>query len=60
VDPPTAVAWYGRRRAPDGTSSSTGCFHQALFTTAHNLREWVNAHPLETGQMVTIDQVLVD
>jgi len=58
VEPPTAVAWYGQRTKPDGTRVSAGCFHQGFFTTPEHLRQWVEAHPLETGEMITIQKAL--
>lgn len=60
IEPPTAVAWYGQRTKPDGTRVSAGCFHQGFFTTPEHLRQWVEAHPLETGEMITINKALAD
>ncbi|NPV49347.1 MAG: hypothetical protein HPY69_20575 [Armatimonadetes bacterium] len=60
VEPSTAVAWYGQRTRPDGTRVSAGCFHQGFFTSPKNLRLWVEAHPLETGEMITIHKALTD
>jgi thioredoxin 1 len=60
IEPKTAVAWFGQRKKPDGTWGSAGCFHQGFFTTAENLRKWVEAHPYETGRLITIHQALAD
>lgn len=60
VEPSTAVAWYGQRTRPDGTRVSAGCFHQGFFTSADNLRKWLEANPLETGEMITISKALAD
>ncbi len=60
LDPATAVAWFGQRVKPDGAHVSAGCFHQGFFATPENLRKWVEAHPLETGEMITIDKALAD
>jgi thioredoxin 1 len=60
VEPPTAVAWFGQRTKPDGTRVSAGCFHQGFFVSPENLREWVDANPLETGEMITINKALAD
>ena len=58
VEPKDAVAWFGMRKRPDGTWGSAGCFHQGDFVSADNLRRWLEAHPLETGKQITIDQAL--
>lgn len=60
IEPSTAVAWYGQRTKPDGTRVSAGCFHQGFFTTPEHLRQWVEANPLETGEMITISKALAD
>lgn len=60
LEPPTAVAWYGQRTKPDGKRVSAGCFHQGFFVSADNLQQWVAAHPLETGEMITIAKALAD
>ena len=60
LDPATAVAWYGQRTKPDGTRVSAGCFHQGFFVDAGNLKKWVEANPLETGEMFTIQRALAD
>ena len=60
LDPATAVAWYGQRTKPDGTRVSAGCFHQGFFVDAGNLKKWVEANPLETGEMITIQRALAD
>ena len=58
--PPTAVAWFGQRTKPDGTHASAGCFHQGFFVNADNLKKWAEAHPLETGEQITIAKALSD
>jgi thiol-disulfide isomerase/thioredoxin len=60
LEPATAVAWYGQRTKPDGTHASAGCFHQGFFVSPENLRKWVEAHPLETGEMIPIAKALAD
>jgi hypothetical protein len=60
LEPPTAVAWYGQRTRPDGTHASAGCFHQGFFVNAENLKKWVEANPLETGEQITIARALAD
>lgn len=60
LEPPTAVAWYGQRLRPDGTKGSAGCFHQGFFANADNLKKWVEAHPLETGEQITVAKALAD
>ncbi len=59
-EPSTAVAWFGQITKPDGTHVSAGCFHQGFFASPDNLKKWVESHPLETGEMVTIGKVLAD
>lgn len=58
VEPKTAVAWAGGKKSADGNWASTGCFKQAFFTSAANLKTWLDKHPTATGRMVTIDQAL--
>ncbi len=58
LDPPTAVAWFGQRKKPDGSFKSAGCFHQWNFVSVGNLREWIEEHPSETGRMITIHKAL--
>jgi len=58
--PATAVAWFGQKAKPDGTHASAGCFHQFFFATSENLKKWVEAHPLETGEQITIAKALSD
>jgi thioredoxin 1 len=60
VVPTTAVAWFGKKQSADGKWVSAGCFHQGFFSTPDNLRKWLEAHPLETGEMITIQQSLAD
>ena len=59
-EPATAVAWFGQRQKPDGTWASAGCFHQGFFTTADNLKKWVEQNPYETGRLISISQALAD
>jgi thioredoxin 1 len=60
VEPATAVAWFGKKQTADGKWVSAGCFHQGFFATPENLRQWLDVHPLETGEMITIQQSLAD
>lgn len=60
VEPPTAVAWFGQRTKPDGTRVCAGCFHQGFFVSPENLHKWLEANPLETGEMITIHKALAD
>jgi thioredoxin 1 len=60
LEPSTAVAWFGQRKKPDGTWASAGCFHQGFFTSADNLKKWVEQNPYETGKLITIHQALAD
>ena len=60
LDPPTAVAWFGQRKRPDGTFVSAGCFHQWNFANPENLRKWINSHLLETGRIYPIAKALED
>jgi len=59
LEPPSAVAWAGARKDPEGKIVSTGCFKQGFFASEANLRKWVEAHPAATGHQVTIEQALV-
>jgi hypothetical protein len=58
LEPTTAVAWAGQKKAPDGTMVSAGCFKQAFFVNEANLKKWLEAHPRATGRMTTIGQAL--
>ena len=60
IDPPTAVAWFGKKKNAEGKWGSAGCFHQGFFRTPENLRTWLEQHPYETGEMITIHQSLAD
>lgn len=60
LEPATAVAWFGQRTKPDGMHASAGCFHQGFFVNADNLKKWVEANPLETGEQITIAKALAD
>ena len=58
LEPATAVAWFGRRKKPDGSWGSAGCFHQGFFANEDNLKKWVDKNPYETGRMISIHQAL--
>ena len=58
--PPTAVAWFGQKKGPDGKMTSAGCFKQFFFVNQENLKKWVEKHPLATGREITIHQALAD
>jgi len=60
LEPAAAVAWFGQRKKPDSTWASAGCFHQGFFTSADNLKKWVEQNPYETGRLITISQALAD
>jgi hypothetical protein len=60
IEPPTAVAWFGLRKKPDGTAASAGCFHQGFFANLDNLKKWAEQNPAETGEMISIDRALGD
>ena len=50
LEPKTAVAWAGMKKGPDGKMVSAGCFKQAFFVNADNLKKWVEQHPTATGK----------
>lgn len=60
LEPAAAVAWFGQRQKPDGAWVSAGCFHQGFFTSADNLKKWVEQNPGETGRLISISQALAD
>jgi thioredoxin 1 len=60
LEPAAAVAWFGQRKKSDGTWASAGCFHQGFFTSADNLKKWVEQNPYETGWLISISQALAD
>jgi thiol-disulfide isomerase/thioredoxin len=60
LEPKTAVAWFGLRKAPDGKFVSAGCFHQGFFVNEDNLKKWVEQNPTATGKAITIAQALAD
>ena len=60
LEPATTVAWFGQRKKPDGTWTSAGCFHQGFFTSADNLKKWVEQNPYETGRLISVSQALAD
>jgi len=60
IEPKTAVAWFGKKKTADDKWVSAGCFHQGFFSTPENLRKWLEQHPYETGEIITIQQSLAD
>jgi thioredoxin 1 len=60
LEPKTAVAWFGLRKAPDGKFVSAGCFHQGFFINEDNLKRWVEQNPTESGKAIAIAQALAD
>jgi thioredoxin 1 len=60
LEPKTAVAWFGLRKAPDGKFVSAGCFHQGFFVNEDNLKKWVEQNPTATGKAISIAQALAD
>lgn len=60
IEPKTAVAWFGKRKNAEGKFVSAGCFHQGFFANEENLKIWVQQHPFETGEAITIEQSLRD
>jgi thioredoxin 1 len=60
LEPPTAIAWFGQKKGPDGNWVSAGCFKQAFFVSEANLQKWLEARPAMTGRQITIAQALAD
>ena len=60
IEPATAVAWFGKKKMPDGMLVSAGCFRQGFFSSLENLKKWAEQNPSEIGNMITIDQALGD
>ena len=60
LEPPTAIAWFGQKKGPDGNWVSAGCFKQAFFISEANLQKWLEARPAMTGRQITIAQALAD
>ena len=60
LEPKTAVAWFGLRKAPDGKFVSAGCFHQGFFVNEENLVKWVEQNPTASGKAIAIAQALAD
>ncbi|HUT62009.1 MAG TPA: organomercurial lyase [Phycisphaerae bacterium] len=60
LEPKTAVAWFGQRKAPDGKFVSAGCFHQGFFVNEENLVKWVEQNPTASGKAIAIAQALAD
>jgi thioredoxin 1 len=60
LDPPTAIAWFGQKKGPDGKWGSSGCFKQGFFVNEANLQKWLDARPAMTGRQISIAQALSD
>ena len=60
LEPATAIAWFGQKKAPDGKWGSAGCFKQGFFVNEANLQKWLDARPAMTGRQITIAQALAD
>jgi hypothetical protein len=60
LEPPTAIAWFGQKKTPEGQWVSAGCFKQGFFTSQENLRKWLEARPAMTGRQISIAQALAD
>jgi hypothetical protein len=60
LEPSTSVAWFGQKKGPEGKFVSAGCFKQRFFTSADNLKAWIEKQPSATGRMITIQQGLDD
>lgn len=60
LEPPTAIAWFGQKKGPDGKWVSAGCFKQGFFVNEANLQKWLDARPSMTGRQITIAQALSD
>jgi len=60
LEPPTAIAWFGQKKGPDGKWGSAGCFKQGFFVNEANLQKWLDARPAMTGRQISIAQALAD
>lgn len=60
LEPPTAIAWFGQKKSPEGKWTSAGCFKQGFFVNEANLQKWLDARPAMTGRQITIAQALAD
>jgi len=60
LEPPTAIAWFGQKKGPDGKWVSAGCFKQGFFVNEAKLQKWLDARPAMTGRQITIAQALAD
>jgi thioredoxin 1 len=60
LEPPTAIAWFGQKKGPDGKWASAGCFKQGFFVSEGNLQKWLDARPAMTGRQISIAQALTD
>jgi hypothetical protein len=60
LEPPTAIAWFGQKKSPEGQWVSAGCFKQGFFVNPENLQRWLDARPAMTGRQISIAQALAD
>ena len=60
LEPPTATAWFGQKKTPEGKWISAGCFKQGFFVNSENLKQWLDARPAMTGRQISIAQALAD
>ncbi len=60
LEPASAIAWFGQKKAPEGKWVSAGCFKQGFFVNEDNLNKWLEARPAMTGRQITIAQALAD
>lgn len=60
LHPPTAIAWFGQKKDPEGKWVSAGCFKQGFFVNEGNLQKWLDARPSMTGRQISIAQSLAD
>ena len=60
LEPASAIAWFGQKKAPDGKWVSAGCFKQGFFVNQTNLRSWLEQRPSMTGRQISIAQALAD
>jgi thioredoxin 1 len=60
LEPATAIAWFGQKKAADGAWVSAGCFKQGFFVNQDTLKKWLEVRPPMTGRQITIAQALAD
>ncbi len=60
IEPPTAIAWFGQIKNPEGKWVSAGCFKQGFFVNEANLQKWLDGRPAMTGRQISIAQALAD